>query len=300
MKNIIILTLVLAILALGYFAYNKNESEHEAVAYTSDLFVFASEGSQFTVQYDQEGNHAKVSLSGVQYELDRAISGSGTRYESEDGDVVFSEHQGEATLEIGGQAKLTGELLEEGESSLLTFNVGPERMTCTGEMEMECLIVNGEYFYDEIAGFEFEPGFEYVLRVERISKDNVPMDASSYEYNLVEVEEKRLVANNTSTSSLKTMDPTGTTWTYDGGNLSFTDGNYGMSFGCNSMGGTYTIANGEINFSETISTMMGCQEPIATKEANFARLIAEMKVFRETADGAQLEGNNKTMVLESI
>ena len=50
---------------------------------------------------------------------------------------------------------------------LLEVTVGPARRECYGPFRRMCLIVDGGYFYDEIEGFEHEPGYEYRLRILR-------------------------------------------------------------------------------------------------------------------------------------
>lgn len=46
---------------------------------------------------------------------------------------------------------------------------------------------NWNYFYDEIKGFDYEPGFIYELKVRKKKIKNPPADASSVEYILVKV-----------------------------------------------------------------------------------------------------------------
>lgn len=41
------------------------------------------------------------------------------------------------------------------------------------------------YFYDQIIGFEYEPGFVYKLLVAKEPVKNPPMDASSIRYILI-------------------------------------------------------------------------------------------------------------------
>lgn len=48
-----------------------------------------------------------------------------------------------------------------------------------------------ELFYDQIEGFVFEPGFVYELRVKVTPRAEVPADASSIKYRLLEVVSKR-------------------------------------------------------------------------------------------------------------
>ena len=75
--------------------------------------------------------------------------------------------------------------------------VGPELKDCVGVGPRKCMIVNGEFFYDSIDGFEFEPGYEYKLRIERYDaypgRDEPPADASMYGYRLIETIEKTRV-----------------------------------------------------------------------------------------------------------
>src|SRR5690606_37057207 len=75
----------------------------------------------------------------------------------------------------------------------ITLYVGPELVGCVGAGPMKCMLVkeNPEddytYFYSQIEGFEFEPGYEYELRVQVTPVENAPADASSLKYTLVEV-----------------------------------------------------------------------------------------------------------------
>ena len=54
-----------------------------------------------------------------------------------------------------------------------------------------CLVVGGEFFYEEIDGFTHEPGYEYRLRVERYDafpgQKEPPQDVGKYGYRLLEV-----------------------------------------------------------------------------------------------------------------
>jgi heat shock protein HslJ len=71
--------------------------------------------------------------------------------------------------------------------------VGAEQVDCQGVAPQKCYLVKEEpnaeweYFYDEIAGFQWEAGYEYELRVRVIPVENPPADASSVIYELIEV-----------------------------------------------------------------------------------------------------------------
>ena len=76
---------------------------------------------------------------------------------------------------------------------IVTLEVAPNRVPCTGEGIMECFLVREPpsdewtYFYAPIEGFTFEPGYRYVLRVARFDVPNPPVDGSSIAYVLVRV-----------------------------------------------------------------------------------------------------------------
>ena len=79
----------------------------------------------------------------------------------------------------------------ERSNTIKTFVVGPEKEDCEGVGPQECLVVDGELFYDEIEGFEFEEGKTQKIRVRQIqeyaSEDDVPADASLYRYQMIGV-----------------------------------------------------------------------------------------------------------------
>ena len=70
-----------------------------------------------------------------------------------------------------------------------TFHIAPYRADCVGIAPMECLVVNDELFYSTIEGFTFEEGTEYevVVEIKELDPEEVPADASSYEYKLIEI-----------------------------------------------------------------------------------------------------------------
>ena len=43
--------------------------------------------------------------------------------------------------------------------------VGPALAKCYGVGEQTCMIVDGEFFYDGIEGFDYEAGYDYRLRI---------------------------------------------------------------------------------------------------------------------------------------
>lgn len=78
--------------------------------------------------------------------------------------------------------------------------VNSYKVDCMGVGPMKCMLVQKgeviaegqwEFFYSKIEGFEYEPGFIYKLKVKEENLENVPADASSIKFTLMEVLEKK-------------------------------------------------------------------------------------------------------------
>ncbi len=69
--------------------------------------------------------------------------------------------------------------------------VASQRGDCVGVAPQKCLYVkmgadtNWTFFYDQIEGFNYEEGYEYVLEVKKVKVENPPADGSSLKYTLV-------------------------------------------------------------------------------------------------------------------
>ena len=83
------------------------------------------------------------------------------------------------------------------DAEIMEVSVGPELESCVGLYPMMCMVVDGGLFYDAIDGFDFEPGYEYKLRIERYDAwpdvEEPPQDAGKYGYRLIEVIRKTRV-----------------------------------------------------------------------------------------------------------
>ncbi|MEO0595919.1 MAG: DUF4377 domain-containing protein, partial [Chloroflexota bacterium] len=81
----------------------------------------------------------------------------------------------------------------EADDDTTLIYISPATQTCTGVGEQDCLVVRFEdentlsFFYDSIDGFTYQPDFAYRLRVRITEVENPPADASSLNYELVEV-----------------------------------------------------------------------------------------------------------------
>ncbi len=81
---------------------------------------------------------------------------------------------------------------------VLEVTVGPSRKECYGPFRRMCLIVDGQFFYDEIEGFNHEPGYRYRLKIEEYDafpgQKEPPQDAGLYAYRLLEIVSKSRAA----------------------------------------------------------------------------------------------------------
>lgn len=89
-----------------------------------------------------------------------------------------------------GTLQCTASAANSGENEK-TFIIASETADCTGVAPMKCLQIkekptdNWSFFYSNIEGFTYEPGYEYVLKVKTEKRENVPADASSIKYTLI-------------------------------------------------------------------------------------------------------------------
>ena len=81
-----------------------------------------------------------------------------------------------------------------------TLYVNSYRVDCVGVGPMKCLLVKSSLsdewsnFYQNIEGFDFQPGYQYELKVsvETTSKKDTPADASNLKYKLVKEVSKQI------------------------------------------------------------------------------------------------------------
>ncbi|APZ45780.1 hypothetical protein BW723_05485 [Polaribacter reichenbachii] len=77
-----------------------------------------------------------------------------------------------------------------------TLIVASKKIDCIGVDNQKCLLIketeteNWQYFYSSIIGFNYDEGFEYVIKVSERRIENPPQDGSSIETTLIEVVSK--------------------------------------------------------------------------------------------------------------
>ena len=148
-----------------------------------------------------------------------------------------------------------------------TLYVGPYLVDCVGVAPQKSMLVKEKQeedwtlFYDQIAGFDYEPGYEYALTVKEEKVENPPADASSLRVTLVEVVDKTRSLAGTPWLLESYLDQNGQMVdVLSGTQISaiFQDGQTGGSAGCNSYFGTYEVDGSKIDIEVGGMTMMYC------------------------------------------
>ena len=77
-----------------------------------------------------------------------------------------------------------------------TLYINSQLVDCVGVGPMQCMQVRSDeqqawgLFYQQIEGFQFEPGYRYRLTVSKEQLTDVPADSSSLRYQLIKVVNK--------------------------------------------------------------------------------------------------------------
>ncbi len=185
--------------------------------------------------------------------------------------------------------------------------VAPRQADCTGISNQQCLLIrsnpegNWILHYDQIEGFDYEPGFRYTIKVRSEQVKSPPADGSSIKYILVEVMEKMDV-----TDDMESEDLINKEWKLSilkadhilfgiEGNvptLTFhADGRISGNGGCNNFFGNFKLTGRTISIGALGSTKMACEEAMELEQAYFKVLGLELRgLFNDgklilTADG---------------
>lgn len=185
-----------------------------------------------------------------------------------------------------------------------TLYIGSELVDCVGVAPMKCMLVKEnpddeyQFFYDELEGFTFEPGFTYAVRVLVEPVANAPADASSLKYTLIEVVSQEPVATAEAAGAAAALE--GSTWQLTGvadangvvsatpegveATATFADGRVSGSSGCNTYSAAYTLDGDSLTIMPGPMTMMACPGPQMTVEQQFMAALGATAAY-EIAGG---------------
>ena len=226
----------------------------------------------------------------------------------------------------GGSDALDAEQSSAG-AETKTLYVAHHLSDCVGVGPMECMLVrdtpDGEWqlFYSEIEGFDYEPGYDYELRIRMEDIPDPPADASSIRYILEEVVSKtpmsdeagagadlvagewRLAAFSDEVLSAAGFDPAPTLETLaakgNGVTLAFMeDGKVGGSSGCNRYTGGYTIEGGHsLSFGPLAGTRKMCPPPLMELETLALETLSAVEgVYVRDGSTLELYGADETLL----
>lgn len=317
---LVILLVFVTIAVAGFIKFNiiqddiYIEQPNGSVVKANDLaeFVLVSEeNTAALLSYTTpERDVVTLRIDGEAYELKSVVSGSGSKYASDDNSVIYWEHQNEATIELANETTYVIPTIKK--ADLLTFTIAPYKKDCVGVAAMKCLIVNGELFYDSIQGFEFAEGTEYEILVARSERENVPADASKYTYRFLEtldsspVDAKEISYKDNNSMTVKeeviTKDKVKATpnalteqsWEWKETQYNNDDlitptdsnqfvarfskeGQFSSSTDCNRIGGSYIIDNSDLSLSNLFSTEMACMGE--TMEIEYSNMLAAVTSY---------------------
>lgn len=177
----------------------------------------------------------------------------------------------------------------------ITMFVGPEMVDCVGVGPQKCLQVKfekdaeWELLYSGIEGFEHEEGIEYELRVNKIQSVNQPADASSINYELVEI----VSQSETETADMENLDQlTETEWdlvTINGEapvdgtfpTLNFDEEQINGTTGCNSYFAGYTLDGTNLSVEQAGQTEMFCEGRMEQEQAYLQMLMSAVSLTLE-------------------
>jgi heat shock protein HslJ len=198
------------------------------------------------------------------------------------------------TPDSGGSGGVPVDRPEE-QSEEITMYVGPELVDCVGVAPQTCYQVKFEegdewqLLYNDIEGFEFQPGIESELLVNKITVENPPADGSSIRYELVQI----VSQSETQTAEMENLDfLLNTNWDLvtmngeapiDGAvpTLSFEDESVNGTTGCNSYFGSYTLDGTNLSIGQVGQTEMFCEERMEQEQSYLQMLMSAVSLTLE-------------------
>jgi len=189
-----------------------------------------------------------------------------------------------------------------------TIYVGPRQVDCVGVAPQKCLLIkeNPEddwtMYYDSIQGFDYEPGYEYELRITEEEIENPPADASSIRWTLVELVSKTRSLESTVwvlESYLNSEGVLVSPLPDSNVTASFEDGQVSGNASCNSyFGGYETDADGKLTIGVLGVTEMFCQtDELMAQENDVLAALTSAASYLFDGDTLQIEDASGKAVL---
>lgn len=197
----------------------------------------------------------------------------------------------------------------------IKMQVKENTMPCTGVAPMDCLQVkigkekDWTYFYSNIEGFTYEPGYRYKLKVEKTEKQGrIPADASAYSYKLKKVVCKKKIKTKQAASmdlldkkmvltklNGKKTDNQKVYFTFD----SSTNVMSGKS-GCNNFNASFKLNGNKLEVNQGAGTLMACDDESMRLEQEFSTALQQKNFDVETVGNTVkfINAKSKKVVME--
>lgn len=176
-----------------------------------------------------------------------------------------------------------------------TLYVAPRQVDCSGVSDQKCYLIrknldeNWISHFDEIIGLDYEPGFNYKIKVKKEDIKNPPVDASAFRLTVVEILEKTDV-----TEDLEIDDLTDKEWKLEFlkqdkiemgiekqiPTIKFDmDGKVNGFGGCNNFFGSYTLHGRTIKINDVGSTRKFCEGEMELESAYLKVMEIEVRAL---------------------
>ena len=165
--------------------------------------------------------------------------------------------------------------------------VADHLVDCDGAGPQKCMLIKEKIvddwanFYDQIEGFDYEEGYEYLLNVKIKTIKNPPTDGSSLKYTLVEVFEKKKTEKQiTLNNKWKVITLNGVEDLKINPTIQFDANEKKLSgfAGCNNYFGTYNPESKQLDFSKMGMTRKMC--PDMTVENAFVNNLRNVSYYK--------------------
>lgn len=75
------------------------------------------------------------------------------------------------------------------------------------------------------------------------------------------------------------------------------DGTVAGNSGCNGFGGNYTVEDDQVTFSDIVSTLIACEEPLMSQEEVVLQVMADSATYNVDGNTLTLTGDGMVLVL---
>ncbi|MFD1315397.1 DUF4377 domain-containing protein [Namhaeicola litoreus] len=193
-----------------------------------------------------------------------------------------------------------------------TFYVADHLVDCVGVAPQKCMLIREKQtdpwsnFYGRIDGFDYEEGFEYLIKVKETKIKNPPADGSSLKYTLIEVLRKRKTEEEISLYN---------DWkvTYLKGVVSFQrnptikidneEGKVSGFAGCNNFFGTFEPGTGTFDFAQIGMSRIGMTRKMCadmTVENAFTNSLNEISYYKIENENLSFYDRNNNVLMTCV